>query len=156
MAGLLGGTFEGTVVVDPAKLRELTTGAGGPVYRHLMKRARAVQAEAKTRVGVYKPPPAGPRRDRQPGTLRDSIIIRTVEETSGGISVQVGSEDKIALIHHEGTVPHVIRPRPANPWQMLFFWWDKVGGVVAARKVNHPGTRPNRFLTDSLRVLDRG
>jgi hypothetical protein len=146
----LSGTFVG-VVVDPTKLAELMRSPSGPVLRELLEAAELVKREAQRRVGVYRPPDAysAARRRRRPGTLWDSIVKR-VSDTGAGVAVLVGSEDPIAMLHHEGTEPHVIaaRRRP-----LLVFYWPKVGRVVAFKRVNHPGTDPNRFLTDALQVL---
>ena len=50
---------------------------------------------------------------------------------------------------HQGTKPHVIRPRNASA---LKFQMD--GRTVFAKSVNHPGTRPRPFLTKAVeRVL---
>jgi hypothetical protein len=141
-----GGTVTYTRI-DPAKVAQLLRDPSGPMARKLLEDAELVRQEAKRRVGVYRPRPGGPRRSRRPGTLRDSIVKRMADE-NGGLVVYVGSSDPIALIHHEGTVPHRIE---GNPW--LVFWSDRVGRVVFARAVNHPGTRPNRYLVDALGVL---
>lgn len=164
------GTFTG-VVIDGQKLAEVLRGPNGPVVRELIEAGELVKQEAKRRVGVYRPPDAyaAAQRKRRPGTLRDSIVKRVT--SSGGIPVvQVGSEDHIAMLHHEGTPAHVIaaRRRPA-----LVFFWPKVGKVtvvpspgtgrtyhrgdtfvIGKGHVNHPGTKPNRFLTDALAVLN--
>lgn len=51
---------------------------------------------------------------------------------------------------NDGTRPHVIRPRNA---QVLRF---RVGGrIVFARKVDHPGTKPNPFLDRALEEVAR-
>jgi hypothetical protein len=136
------------VVINPTALQALLTGTNGPVVRDLLRRADRVKAQAQRLVGVYVPPPAGPQRtNRRPGTLRDSIVVRLARGGPQGVSAIVGSEDPIALWHHEGTVPHVIVPRRRR-W--LVFYWRRVGAVVFAKRVNHPGTRPNRFLTNAL------
>jgi hypothetical protein len=57
----------------------------------------------------------------------------------------VGSGNRIALMHHNGTRPHFIRPRRA---QTLRFYSH--GRIVYSQLVFHPGTRPNRYLTDNL------
>jgi hypothetical protein len=60
----------------------------------------------------------------------------------------VGSDVEYAQMVHDGTRPHVIRPRNA---QVLRF---RVGGqVVFARVVNHPGTRAQPFLDRALREV---
>jgi hypothetical protein len=139
------------VVVNPVKLAELLRGHDGPVVRRLIEDGEAVKDEAKRLVGVYVPPDAysAANRSRRPGTLRDSIVKRIVTD-GGNVAVEVGSDDPIALWHHEGTQPHTITPsiRP-----MLVFYWKRVGKVVRALMVRHPGTKPNRFLLDALRVL---
>ena len=139
------------VVMDPAKLAEVLRSPQGPVMRRMIQDGELVKREAQRLVGVYRPPDAysAANRRRRPGTLRDSIVKRVVA-TGRGSAVEVGSDDPIALLHHEGTVPHVIRAR-RKP--LLVFFWRRVGHVVSFRQVNHPGTQPNRYLTNALRVL---
>jgi hypothetical protein len=50
------------------------------------------------------------------------------------------------LMHHQGTRPHIIVPRRA---QTLRFY--SRGRIVYSKLVHHPGTKPNRYLTDNLR-----
>lgn len=72
-------------------------------------------------------------------------ISRKTESAPYGVKVTISAWDRKAMMHHEGTRPHIIRPRNAK---VLRF---KVGGkVVYASLVRHPGTKPNRFLTDNL------
>lgn len=121
----------------------------GGLMRHMIVQGEKVKQEAQRLVGVYELPPAGPRRARRPGTLRDSIVKRVVRD-GRSFAIEVGSDDEIALWHHEGTVPHVIVPVRAR---RLVFWSARAGKVVYARRVQHPGTAPNRYLVDALRVL---
>lgn len=149
---MAGGTFGSYVLIDPVKLADLMRSPSGPVVRLLLEDGELVKTEAQRLVGVHKPDPGDPmagRRARRPGTLRDSIVKR-LAEYGGGVAVLVGSDDPIALWHHEGTVPHIITPRvrPA-----LVFYSAKVGRVVRTLMVHHRGTKPNRFLVDALRVL---
>jgi len=138
------------VVIDNAALNRVLAGPNGPVARMLIRDAELVKTEAKRLVGVSTPQP-GPPRARKHGQLRDSIVKRLVK-TPTGIAALVGSSDRIALWHHEGTRPHVIR---AVRKPRLVFYWPKVGRVVSFKQVNHPGTQPNRFLTNALRVIRR-
>lgn len=137
-------------VVDGDAVRAYFSDAGGDVVRHMIQLGERVKIEAQARVGVYEPPPAGPVRRRRPGTLRDSIVKR-FHTTGDGVVVEVGSEDEVALLHHEGTVPHTITPR--QPGGMLVFWSPTAGRVVYARAVQHPGTQPNRFLAEALAAV---
>lgn len=153
----LRGSFGEYVVIDPQKLADYMRSSNGPTVRFLLERGEKVKDEAKRLVGVYQPPDAFSLRNRKrrPGTLRDSIVKRIVD-IDGLPAVIVGSEDPIALFHHEGTRPHPIMAVRA-PGKHLVFFWKKVGHVVAfgppPRGVNHPGTKPNRFLVNALRVV---
>jgi hypothetical protein len=59
---------------------------------------------------------------------------------------------KWGLYVHEGTRPHVIRPKKVGA---LRFFWHKRGHVVTLQKVNHPGTRRNPFMAENLRSAIR-
>lgn len=61
-------------------------------------------------------------------------------ELSGGVSAGA----PYAGFVHEGTRPHVIRPRRARALRF------EIGGrVVFAQRVNHPGYRGNAFLRNA-------
>lgn len=151
----LKGTFGEYVVIDPRKLADWAR--TDPVIRYFIEQGEKVKQEAQRLVGVYDPPDDYSRahRKRRPGTLRDSIVKRIVD-IDGYPAVIVGSEDPIALYHHEGTKPHRIVATKA-PGRHLVFFWRKVGHVVSfgppPHGVNHPGTKPNRFLVNALRVI---
>lgn len=138
-----------TLRVDPAALASFLRDEDTGLFRYMVQQGDRVKDEAQRLVGVYEPPPAGPVRKRRPGTLRDSIVKRVVRE-GGSYVIVVGSDDEIALWHHEGTVPHVIRAVTAP---RLVFWSGREGKVVYRIAVNHPGTQPNRYLVDALAVL---
>jgi hypothetical protein len=104
----------------------------GEVGRYLHARGRAIQTAARAQVGV------------RTGALRASIMI-SQERAIGGQTMKVGSSLPYALMHHEGTRPRVIQARPGG---MLRF--TKGARVVYTRQVMHPGTRPNKFLSDNL------
>lgn len=143
--------FSTRVQIDPVKLARFLRSPQSGILRDNLRRGQKVKAEARRRVGVYRPeagdPFAARRLARRPaGTLRDSIIVRVADR--GGIPVVlVGSDDPIAFIHHEGTAPHTIRAR-RKP--MLVFY--SRGRVVRVKSVRHPGTAANRYLSDSLRA----
>lgn len=148
------GTFGSYVQIDGAAMAKILASPQGPVVRRLITDGELVKREARRRVGVYKPPAGAPawataRGGRRPGTLRDSIVKRLAKK-GDTVVVMVGSDDPIALIHHEGTRRHMIRAR-RKP--RLVFWSGKLGKVVRVKAVQHPGTKPNRYLTDSLQVL---
>lgn len=75
------------------------------------------------------------------GTLRRSITHRIESETQS----RIGTNLDYAKPVHEGSKPHVIRPRT----KQALFW---KGANHPVKKVNHPGTKGNPFFT---RGLDR-
>lgn len=147
------GTFGSYVTIDPARLAALLRDpARGPLVRRLIEWGEIVKRGAQRRAPVYQPDPADPfasRRERRPGTLRDTIVKRLAE--ADGLPVMlVGSDDPISVLVHEGTPPHQIAAR-RSPY--LVFYWPKIGKVVVTKSVNHPGTKPQRFLVDALEDL---
>ena len=130
----------GTIRYTPNQsgIEQVLFSPNGITGAHVQQVANRVAASAKARVGVKSTDlratiRAGPTPVRRGKGL-------TIEVVAGGDGVNY------ALWHHEGTRPHVIRPRNAR---VLRF---QVGGAtVFATRVNHPGTRPNRYLTDALR-----
>lgn len=111
---------------------ELTTSPQGDVGKYLRKRAMLLQTLAKKQVGV------------KTGSLKRSIRYQIVRDSRGLIAT-VGANNRIALMHHNGTKPHIILPRNA---QTLRFYSH--GRIVYSKLVHHPGTKPNRYLTDNL------
>lgn len=108
----------------------------GTTGRYLANRGRLIVAAAKAQVGV------------DTGALRSSIGM-THYRGVGGQYLRIGSNNKIALIHHEGTRPHAIEARDQH--KMMRF--SSGGRTIYTRKVRHPGTRPNHYLTDNLKLI---
>lgn len=107
----------------------------GEVGRYLARKGRLIEFGAKRQVGVST------------GALRASIHMRHFTDPRGQY-VRIGSPLKYARAHHEGTKPHLIKPNTA---QMLRF--VSKGQIVFAHMVRHPGTPPNRYLTDNMRRI---
>lgn len=127
----------GYVELHPGNVSQVLGGRNGPIARDLLRRGEIVKQGAQRRVG------------RDTGELRASIVKRFVSQASGamGFAVIVVAEKDYALFHHEGTVPHRINGNP------LLAFKPTPGEVVIVRFVNHPGTSPNRFLTEALNDL---
>jgi hypothetical protein len=124
------------IVFRPKSLDFLLNDAFGPVGRDLNKRARRVMTAAKAQVGV------------DTGRLKQSIHVRNHNRTMTGQSIQVGSPVSYALAHHNGTRPHLIVPKTAK---VLRF--TAGSRVIYTHSVRHPGTRPNKYLTDNLYLI---
>lgn len=119
-------------VPNPRGQTEVLRSSRGPVAKHLLKLGNLTQRYARKDVG------------KRTGRLARSIHVQ-LTSVGTGLMVRVGSDNKIALLHHEGTRPHIIRPRNASA---LMFTVN--GRVVFAAKVNHPGTRANPYLLRSM------
>jgi hypothetical protein len=102
----------------------------------MASRGRLVVLAAKRQVGV------------DTGALKGSIRMLHTRNAAGQY-LKIGSDNKIALLHHKGSRPHLITPRAQHG--MLRF--HSGGRVIYSRQVMHPGTRPNRYLTDNLKFI---
>lgn len=124
----------GQVVLDPGQPQKWIYEEGS-VLADLERRMMRVRDGARAQVGR--------RTDR----LARSIRMRSnASPRSVYVDVEAGGSGiDYTMAHHDGTRPHVIRAKRARA--MRFEWR---GRIVFATKVNHPGTRPNRFLTDNL------
>ena len=89
------------IVFRPRALDFLLNDPYGPVGRYLFARGRAIMAGAKSQVGV------------KTGRLKASIHMRQ-ERAPFGQVLRVGSPLSYALMHHEGTRPHIITPNKAQ------------------------------------------
>lgn len=81
------------------------------------------------------------------GRLRQSISSNYKKRGPVGV-LTITANAPYAKDHHEGTRRHVIMPKRA---QMLRF--SKGNRIVYSRKVEHPGTKPNHFLTDTFYLI---
>lgn len=106
----------------------------GMVGKYMHKVGNRVAQRARRQVGV------------QTGRLRASIRFSHIK-IAGEAAVKVGAYTPYARMHHDGTRPHIITPN--KPGGSLVFM--KGSRIVRTPIVRHPGTRPNRYLTDQLR-----
>lgn len=130
-------TYTADTYIDDAKLDFAVNSPQGPVGDTLHKRGTLAVFAARAQVGV------------DTGALRASIGM--IHDRVGAFqTVTIYANDPIAYYHHEGTAPHVILPQRH---QQLRF--SGGGRVIYTHHVNHPGTRPNRFLEDQLTIFKR-
>lgn len=123
------------VVIRKKELDYVLNNPAGMVGRHLAKKGKEIEMAAKAQVGV------------RTGALRASIHMRHSRDARGQY-VMVGSRLNYALMHHEGTKPHLIAAKNAK---MLRF--VKGSTVIYAHSVMHPGTKANKYLTDNLKKV---
>jgi hypothetical protein len=119
--------------IDQAALGRILVGPSGAVAADLLRRAIRVESRAKQLCPV------------DTGRLRSSITHELVKSGGGVMLARIGTNVSYARDVHEGTRPHVIRPRSAR---VLRF--PAGGRIVYTAYVNHPGTRGRPFLRDAL------
>lgn len=120
----------------------------GMTGRWTLEQAEKVAAHARAIV-----PKPGQGRGYATGELAASIRVGGPEIGRKGPEATVGAGTDHAMFVHEGTPPHIIKARPGG--KMIFFW-RKVGRVVFADRVNHPGTPASPFLANALRAVFGG
>lgn len=104
-----------------------------------MERAKeAALKGAKRQVGV------------KTGALRKNIRATHLGNYTGQY-VTVGATLHYAYAHHEGTRPHLIRPTAVDG-KLIFRAGSR---VIMTTMVRHPGTKPNRYLSDQIRHFAR-
>ena len=126
-------SFKKVVIYKPQLHAELNTRKGS-LWRYMERVGDEMVAGAKLQVGV------------RTGALRNSIHKRHLGNMSGQY-LWIGSTKNYAYLHHEGTRPHLILPKEADG--VLIF--RKGVRVISTKRVLHPGTKPNRYLSDQLR-----
>lgn len=107
----------------------------GMVGKHIGRLGTRISLRAKRQVGV------------DTGRLRASIRSRVTQGIKGPMAI-IGSSQRHALLHHEGSKAHTIRPRKAKALR-----FKQGGRIVYAHSVNHPGTKANKYLSDNLRAV---
>lgn len=120
----------------PTQVNYVFKSPRGPVGDHLRDVGRRIEIAAKIQVGKVT------------GGLASTIYSRVYANSRGVATLEVGADHPNALMHHDGTKPHLITPN--NVRAMRF---PGRTGVVYAKAVMHPGTAPNRFLSDNLGLV---
>jgi hypothetical protein len=142
MARLVIAHAEGKV--DDTRFQEFVNAPNEPIRRDLRRRANNVQAYQLRRV---------PRRTgKLAATSRKNEGLRALRPYVDVIIGREGETDYLGYVLY-GTPAHVIRARPNRPNAALRF--VSGGSVVFARQVNHPGTRANPFVQDSIKEAAR-
>ncbi|AJE32517.1 hypothetical protein B842_03320 [Corynebacterium humireducens NBRC 106098 = DSM 45392] len=116
---------------------------GGALRDHLRAEATKLIRTAQRRTlnaAIHRSP-------LDTGQLENSHRAGNIIVQGTRVSGEVIAEQDYALAVHEGTRPHVIRPR-----RVKALTWGKGAGRVFARSVNHPGSRPQPWLLNSARA----
>lgn len=103
------------------------------LWKYLERQKRQALAGARKMVGF------------RTGALRKNIRASHLGNFTGQYVVIMATLP-YALMHHEGTKPHIIRPKQQGG--VLVFNGSR--GRVVTTAVRHPGTRPNPYLARQL------
>jgi len=140
-------------VVDPPAFHHAFRSWNGIVGQYMVQVLnKGVVLAKKSAPGPGKRPRNRTGINYSTGNLELQIIAgraRWGNELEGRII----SLPKYSIFVHEGTAPHVIKPR--KPGGHLVFYWGKLGRKVALKHVNHPGTRRIPYLAENLRAMIR-
>jgi hypothetical protein len=130
-------SFKDVIFYEPV-IQTFLHAPNGAVGRWLTVQGTKVVAGAKAQVGV------------RTGRLRESIRIQDHRPMVGGQIMKIGSTVNYAYVHHEGMKPRIITPKGTT--KTLRF---RTGArIIYSKRVVHPGFKPNRYLKDSLRLID--
>lgn len=110
--------------------------------RSLLKAQRRVLAKA-----VTMSPRSPIATHSSSGQLRQSHHAGPVRLSSRGAQADIVAEQSYAMAVHEGSRPHVIRPRRAK-----VLAWKGAKGMVFARTVHHPGAKAKPWLLNALKA----
>ena len=124
-------TFRWNVIARDRLLKE----PGGDVHTWLVRKGVQIERLAKAQVGVKS------------GNLKRSIST-SIERKAYGQQMKIGSNLRYAASHHEGSRPHMIQGRRGGNLR-----FTKNGRVIHTRRVMHPGTRANKYLSSNLFVV---
>lgn len=136
--GVASNRFEFTiskVIIYKPKLDAFLKTPAGPLWRRMDAVGRQATKAAKRQAGV------------KTGALRRSITMHHYA-AGYGQAVRIESKLKYAYMHHEGTRPHIITPNRAKALR-----FTSGRRVIYTHMVSHPGTRPNRFLSNQIKYF---
>lgn len=151
MANLIDIRTEVTITLFPQVLDNLLFNPSGPVSTRTKAVAERVLAAAIPRVGMKYSGTTGRPREARPSRLKDSGKVVHQQDSDWSVVF----EHPIAFLHHEGTAGHTYNSgffyNPnADTWTNSPF---DDGHFALKGPFSHPGTKPNRFLTDAARSI---
>ena len=128
------------LVIDQSQMRAVLTGPESAAFRLVDRAVRQTLAQAK----INTPVDTGQLRNShkaQPVRIQGSKITATIEASGS-------AQQEYALAVHEGSRPHVIRPR-----RKKVLSWKGPEGRVFASEVHHPGAKARPWLLSSTRQV---
>jgi hypothetical protein len=139
-----GGRFSFTiskVIIYDSKLNSFLNTRSGPLWGYLEVRLNKAMAGAKQE--------ARGKQGYGTGALSNSLKKYHLGNASGQY-LGIRAEKPYAASVHEGSRPHLIRPKQADG-KLVFF---KNNRMIVTRQVNHPGIKQpstTKYLSNQLR-----
>ena len=135
----------GKVKVDPKAVREVS------------RRSPRVMADmARRGTNVVQAMLADPRTPTGSGFLKGTFRVQPgTAANPAGATVIVGIAGRTDYLGYiiDGTPPHIIEAKRTRPNPHLRFVQD--GGIKFRRRVRHPGTKPNDFISRAIPAARR-
>jgi beta-phosphoglucomutase-like phosphatase (HAD superfamily) len=75
-------------------------------------------------------------------------LVRSISKRSSGLEGEIRVGEPYGIFVASGTKPHIIRPVRASALR-----FEVAGQVVFAKRVQHPGTKPNPFVKRAVNRL---
>ena len=120
---------------DSAAMRQFLAGGSGPAYTSVSKMRTVAAAKADSKVPV------------DTGALKRAQVKAPVVLTGDKVVTGIKYLSPYARYVHDGTRPHPIVPKNKK----VLAWIPRgSGSAIYARSVNHPGTKAQPWLRESL------
>lgn len=133
-------TARARLVIDQSQMRAVLTGPQSDAVRLVNRAQNMTLNQAKTN----SPFDSGQLRNSHKA---EPVVVRG-SRVEGRVSASGGAGQEYALPVHEGSAPHVIRPR-----RKKMLSWKGPEGRVFASSVNHPGAKPRPWLFNATRQV---
>lgn len=127
------------LVIDNAQMRAVLTGRNSAAVQLVQRAQRQTLSRAKVTSPVDS------------GALRNSHLAEPIKVSGDKVTTEItaegGAKQQYAMAVHEGTRPHVIKPR-----RKKVLSWKGAEGRVFATAVNHPGSAPRPWLLNAVKA----
>ena len=151
----------GTRQITVAGLDDLTqqfkklmaTAQGPELQQALLDAAQMLEREVERRAPIAPYATNQNNKTIQPGGLRRSVTAAAGRKRKNFLQAFTFTLSRLAPHAHlveYGTKPHVISGKKMRIAGRAFAWLERVGDQVRT-KVQHPGSRPNPFFSNSIK-----
>ncbi len=126
-------------MIGPINIRDLERRHDGFIKLHDQNTELSLAESGQAALGFVKTKPGF---DRQTGRTQAKTKAKIIRRRGRAVALRVSNSAKHAAVLEKGSAPHRIR---AKQGKALRFWG--FGKLVFRKSVQHPGTKPYRFLS---------